>query len=61
MYNVPCEEEPCMFCKFREYDSFHDELWCGHKPPPDGLNGRLLIDKWGTCEWWEDNDDLGKI
>lgn len=52
-YSEPCEERPCSACKYCHYDSFHDELWCSHEPPPDGLGSNLLIDNWGTCEYWE--------
>ena len=51
-YDEPDANEPCMYCQFREYDSFHDEKWCGHKPPPEGLPPRLLIDRWGHCAYW---------
>lgn len=53
-YDEPCRDRPCMNCKYMTYDSFHDETWCDHKPPPDGLGARLLVDKWGSCEFWEE-------
>jgi len=53
MYDEPCKEEPCSRCEFRNYDSFHNELWCGHKPKPEGIGNRLLIGEWGTCEFWK--------
>jgi len=56
-YTEPDTNEPCMFCKYKEYDSFHDEKWCDHKPEPDGLGNRLLIGEWGHCEYWEKEDD----
>jgi hypothetical protein len=54
MYEEPCKDKPCMNCKHRNYDSFHNETWCGHKPVPEGIGSHLLIDKWGSCEYWED-------
>ena len=52
-YHEPNADRPCHQCKHRRYDSFHDEQWCDHKPLPDGLPERLLIDNWGHCEYWE--------
>jgi len=55
MYNEPYETKPCSNCEYREYDSFHDELYCTHKPLPEGLlNNRGIIDRWGTCEYWKE-------
>ena len=51
-YDEPNADEPCMICQFSNYDSFHGEKWCGHKPPPEGLPPRLLIDRWGHCSYW---------
>lgn len=53
-YFEPCYLQPCMYCKHNEYDSWHDETWCGHKPPPEGLPERLQNDKWGSCEHYEE-------
>ena len=52
-YTEPDAHEPCMFCEYQEYDSFHDEKWSGHNPSQDGLNNRLLINKWGHCEYFK--------
>lgn len=40
-------------CQHRGYDSFHDEMYCRHKPPPDNLGPRLLIDPDCWCEFCE--------
>ena len=53
MYDDPCTDKPCIRCVYREYDTFHDELWCTHKPPPDYLPNRLIVNREGTCEYWE--------
>jgi len=55
-YTEPDRDEPCFMCEHREYDSFHDETWCGHEPEPDGLGNRLLVDKWGHCEYFTKSD-----
>lgn len=52
-YTEPCQDEPCMYCEYMNYDSFHDESWCGHEPSPDGLSSRLLVSKWGNCEYFK--------
>lgn len=54
-YSEPSSERPCSLCKFRQYDSWHNESWCQHTPPPLGIGERLLIDTWGTCEHWEES------
>ena len=54
MYEEPCESQPCMNCEFRAYDSFHNEMYCTHKPLAEGVGYRSLIDKWGTCEYWKE-------
>ena len=55
MYSEPCEERPCMKCKYRRYDSMLDEMWCGHAPIADGVHKRCLINCWGTCEYYEED------
>jgi hypothetical protein len=55
-YEEPNHVHPCMFCKYINYDSFHHETWCGHPTPPQGLNSRLIVDKWGTCDSWKDSE-----
>jgi len=52
-YELPDVEKRCGECKYREYDSFHGEIWCSHKPKPDGMPESRLIDSFGTCEYWE--------
>lgn len=56
-YSEPNSEEPCSSCKHRRYDSFHNELWCGRKPPPYNLGDRLIIGEWGHCEGWRKDDE----
>lgn len=53
MYTGPDENKPCSLCEYREYDSFHYEMWCGHKPKPEGIGPKLIIGQWGTCEHWD--------
>ena len=43
----------CGNCIHRNYDSFHDESWCGHNPKPDGLCPRLLVEHTDKCEYFE--------
>lgn len=52
-YTEPHEDEPCTQCKWRNYDSWHNEMWCSHNPPPYNIGYRLIIDKWGHCDYWE--------
>lgn len=54
-YFEPCQSQPCMYCKYKKYDSWHDDSWCTHKPSPEGLNDRLQVDKWGSCEYFEED------
>lgn len=56
-YEEPSSHQPCSQCKFHRYDSFHNEQWCGHDPPPIGLRSRLLIGEWGHCDYWEKTDE----
>ena len=53
MYEEPSSVNNCGKCKHKEYDSFFDERWCGHKPVPEGVGHRYIIDNWGTCEYFE--------
>ena len=55
-YTEPDAEQPCSQCKFKRYDSFHNELWCNHDPPPDGLGSQVIIGRWGHCEYWETDE-----
>mgnify|MGYP006888280477 CR=1 FL=1 len=55
-YQEPSSYQPCHECKFHRYDSFHNEQWCDHDPPPLGLPPRLLIGEWGHCNYWENID-----
>jgi hypothetical protein len=55
-YSEPNAEQPCMYCKYRKYDSFHNEMWCNRDPAPSNIGPRLLIDKWGHCEGWEQDE-----
>jgi len=52
-YSEPMEHTPCHKCEYRNYDTWHDETWCGHHPPPSGLGERLIVDKWGGCAYWK--------
>ncbi len=52
-YIEPCEYEPCVSCSYVEYDSFLNKLYCSHEPLPDGLGNRALVDKWGSCGYYE--------
>jgi hypothetical protein len=46
-------EDSCQNCKFRNYDSWHDESWCDHKPEPEGLCERRVISNVnGRCEYF---------
>ena len=56
-YYISWPVRRCENCKYRNYDSFHDESWCGHKPKPNGLGERLLVEPTGCCEYWEALDD----
>lgn len=56
MYDEPDFEKPCFKCEYYEYDTFQDELYCGHDPLAEFINNRGLIDKWGTCEYWKITD-----
>jgi len=47
-------EMGCGICEHRNYDSFHDESWCGHEPKPEGLCGRLLVEHTDKCEYFEE-------
>ncbi len=40
----------CGNCEYKEYDSFHDEVWCNHIPKPEGLCGRFLVNIYDKCE-----------
>lgn len=53
-YEEPSSYQPCSECVFHRYDSFHNEQWCDHDPPPLGLRARLIIGEWGHCDYWED-------
>lgn len=55
-YTEPHESEPCSRCKFRRYDSFHDESWCGHENKPHGIGNSRLVDRWGHCDQWEQDE-----
>ncbi len=52
IYDEPDKDKPCMNCEFTRYDSFHDEKYCDHDPPPEDLNSRCIIGTWGTCGYW---------
>lgn len=54
IYYAPYAEHPCRECKWREYDTYHNEKFCIHKPPPKGLGKNCPIDSQGTCGYWED-------
>ncbi len=47
-------EKSCVNCKSCEYDSFHDETYCSHKPQPEGICGNGTVDNGGHCDYWED-------
>lgn len=47
----------CGNCKYVNYDSYHNESWCGHKPEPGGLGEELTVVPTGCCEYWEARDD----
>jgi len=55
IYTEPDASEPCSRCRFRNYDSSLDEMWCGHDPAPAGLPERLLVGPWGHCDYWEED------
>lgn len=43
----------CATCQYSRYDSNHDERWCGHDTPPNGLRERLVVDNMGWCGQWD--------
>ena len=43
----------CATCRHSRYDSDHDERWCGHDTPPNGLGEQLVVDYMGWCGQWE--------
>jgi hypothetical protein len=53
MYDEPNSSEPCFQCKYKDYDSFQDETFCNHSPLAEGIPYRAIIDKWGSCEYYE--------
>jgi hypothetical protein len=53
-YDEPNADKPCSRCTYRMHDTFLSELWCSHDPPPNGLNDRLIIGVWGSCDYWEE-------
>ncbi len=54
MYDEQYQKECCANCKYRQYDTFYDEMWCGHQPPPEGLMERKLVGINGICEYFEE-------
>lgn len=44
----------CLRCEFCNYDSFHNEQYCDHKPPPEGLSDRSLIYYYNCCDYFSD-------
>ena len=53
MYTEPYQEECCANCKYRRYDSFFNEPWCGHEPKPEDLHESRLISNFGNCEYFK--------
>jgi|LGVE01.1.fsa_nt_gb hypothetical protein len=45
-------EVGCGKCCYMRYDSFHDERWCDHDPPPEGLCSRLVVFPYHKCEYF---------
>jgi hypothetical protein len=53
-YDPGYQERSCQNCKHRNYDSWTDEIWCSHEPPPDGLCERLVVpNPNGRCEYFD--------
>lgn len=53
MYESSIRTASCCFCKHKQYDTSNRERWCGHKPLPAGIGAGMLIDRSGTCEFWD--------
>ena len=52
-YRSQCPACCCANCRYRRYDSNHDEMWCGHDTGPRNLPDRLVVEPQGWCEFWE--------
>ena len=46
----------CGICIHRHYDSWHNESWCNHEPPPEGLCPRLLVNIYDKCEYFDEGE-----
>ena len=51
-YRINQPLQCCATCRHSRYDSNHDERWCGHSDPPNGLGERLVVDCMGWCGQW---------
>ena len=58
MYDSGLSDNGCYCCKHRRYDTNFDETWCGHKPPPDMLGPRFIVNDGGHCEHFERDTEL---
>jgi hypothetical protein len=53
-YETNNQEKSCSECIFRNFDTFHDEIWCSHNPLPEYVWNRSTIESNGVCGYWEE-------